>query len=111
MLKFILNILIMLSLGAILYLVARVLPRVDDKDTNIPSLKAHWTMIYLERFDRKFKFYLEKTLRRSGIVVLKLDNVINKKLSRLRKEAEQEKETIFITEAESDKNKEEAKEA
>ncbi len=105
MFKFILNILIMVSLGAILYLVARALPRIDDRDTGIPSFKAHWTMVYLERFDKKFKFYLEKSLRRSGIIVLKLDNMINKKLSKLRKE--NDKEAIFITEAESDKNKEE----
>ena len=108
--KFVLNILIMASLGAILYLIVRTLPRVDDKDTNIPSLKAHWTMIYLERFDRKFKFYLEKTLRRSGIIVLKLDNMINKKLSKLRKENESDK-AVFITEPKSDKNKEETEEA
>jgi hypothetical protein len=99
----------MVSLGAILYLVARTLPRVDDRDANVPSLRTHWFMVYLERFDKKFKYYFEKTLRRSGIVVLKLDNMINRKLSKLRKESEKEKEAVFITEEESDKNKEEGK--
>lgn len=103
MFKFILNILIMVSLGVILYLVARTLPRIDDRDAGIPTLKTHWFVVYLERFDKKFRYYLEKTLRRSGIIVLKLDNVINKKLSSLKKEGE--KETAFITEPESDKNK------
>lgn len=106
MLKFILNIIIMLSFGTILYLVARTLPRIDDRDIGVPSLKNQWFVVYLEKFDKKLKYYWEKTLRRAGIIVLKLDNMINKKLSNLKKESE--KETGFITEAESDKSKKES---
>ncbi len=90
-----------------MYLVARTLPRIDDREAGISSLKTQWFMVYLERFDKKFKFYWEKTLRRSGIVVLKLDNMINRKLSKLRKESENEATAVFITEVESDTNKEE----
>jgi hypothetical protein len=97
----------MLSLSVILYLVARTLPRIDDREAGIPSLKTHWLVVYLERFDKRFKFYLEKTLRRSGIIVLKLDNVINRKLNKLKKESEAEATTVFITEVESDTNNKE----
>ncbi len=108
MFKFILNILIMLSLSTVLYLFARTLPKIDDRKTEIPSFKTHWLMVYLEKFDKKFKFYLEKTLRRTGIIVLKLDNMINQKLSKLKKE--NEKTTGFINETESDKISDKIKE-
>ncbi|MCP6719707.1 MAG: hypothetical protein KJI72_00035 [Patescibacteria group bacterium] len=102
MFKFIIEMLIMVSLGTILYLLARTMPRVDDRETDIPSLKTHWIMGYLEKADQRLKFYWEKTLRRSGIVILKLDNAINKKLSRLKKENAKES-TFSITETEGDK--------
>lgn len=84
------EIVVMVSLGTILYLVVRTLPRIDDRETEAPVLKTHWAMTYLEKADRKLRFYWEKTLRRSGIVVLKLDNIINKKLGKLKKETDRE---------------------
>ena len=105
MFKFIVEMLIMVSLGTILYLLAKTMPRVDDRETDIPSLKTHWIMGYLEKADQKLKFYWEKTLRRSGIVILKLDNTINKKLNRLKKERKNES-TFSITETEEKKESE-----
>lgn len=95
----------MVSLGAILYFIARTLPRINDRDIKVPAIKTHWIMVYLEKFDKKVKYYLEKTLRRSGILVLKLDNMINKKLSKLKKE--NEKETGFLVESETEKKRSE----
>lgn len=100
MFKFIVEILIMVSLGTILYLLAKTMPRIDDRESDIPSLKTHWIMIYLEKADQRLKFYWEKTLRRSGIVILKLDNIINKKLSKLKKDSVKKESTFSITEVE-----------
>ena len=91
MLKFILEILIMLSLGAILYIIARVMPRIDDRELATVTLKTHWIAVYIEKIDRRLKSILEKTLRRSGIVILKLDNWVNKKLGKLKKEIDIER--------------------
>ena len=76
----------MVSLGVILYLVAKTLPRIDDRELDASALKTHWVTTYLEKFDEKFKYYSEKMLRRSGIIILKLDNLINKKLNQLKRE-------------------------
>lgn len=102
MFKFIVEILIMVSLGTILYLLAKTMPRIDDRESDIPSLRTHWIMIYLEKADQRLKFYWEKTLRRSGIVILKLDNIINKKLNKLKKDIKKES-TFSITGAEEKK--------
>ena len=94
----------MVSLAVVLYLFVRTLPRIDDREGEVPVIKTHWITVYLEKADQKLKYYSEKFLRRAGIVVLKISNAINSKLARLKKETE--KEPVFITEAESDKNKE-----
>lgn len=87
MLKFVLNTLIMLSLGAILYLVAKTLPRIDDRSENKDdTLKAHWLMSYLEKTDAWLKSQLEKILRRSKVWILKLDNYVSERLGKFKKD-------------------------
>lgn len=78
----------MLCLGVILYLAAKALPRIDDR--NPPPreiLKTHWIVGYLEKIDEFMKARLEKILRRLKIWLLKLDNYVSGKLERFKKEA------------------------
>lgn len=88
MLKFVSHISMMLSLGTILYLFARALPRVND--TEIQSrksfIKTHIIFHYAEKIDTHLKYMGEKTLRRLGLVLLKLENKVNKKLAHIKKE-------------------------
>ena len=89
MAHFILQTLIMLALGVIIYLMAVALPRVSDEETNAPG-KTSRTMIYIEKADEFFQGFWEKTLRRIRVWLLRLDNFITKKLNRFKREAGKE---------------------
>lgn len=85
MFEFISQIIMMLSLGVILYLVARSLPRITEDSS--PSIqKAGWLTINLEKADKWLKSLLEKFLRYFNVQLLKISNGINRKLSRFKKE-------------------------
>jgi hypothetical protein len=83
MFKFILQMLMVVSFGALLYIVARVLPRVGEREDNDrePS-RTPRIVVYLEQADEKLLIVLEKLLRRIRVMLLKLDNTISKKLGR-----------------------------
>ncbi|MDO8469855.1 MAG: hypothetical protein Q7S84_02405 [bacterium] len=87
MLNYLLELLVMVSLGLILYLLARVLPRVSDLDTK-PSRHIpvpHWATAYFERFDERALAILEKMIRRVRLWVLKIDNALLGRLERFRR--------------------------
>ena len=89
MLNYLLELLIMVSMGLILYLVARALPRVSDLDTK-PSRHIpvpHWATAYFERFDERALAVVEKVIRRFRLWVLKLDNALLGRLERFRRPA------------------------
>ncbi len=89
MAHFILQTLIMLALGAIIYLMAVALPRVGDEEINTPG-KTSRTMVYIEKADEIFQGFWEKTLRRFRVWLLRLDNFITKKLDRFKKDVAKE---------------------
>ena len=82
----------MLSLGTILYLLARALPRVNDQEIKEKSASSqpHWFNTYLEKADEWLKAYLEKFLRRIRVWILKLDNFVAHRLNRFKKETPRE---------------------
>ena len=86
MITFILDIIIMLSLGTALYLLARTLPRVDDREMGKPNLNPPLILVYLERTDELFRAASEKFLRRSRVWVLKIDNSLSSRLNKVKKE-------------------------
>ncbi len=88
----------MLSLGGIIYLIARAVPRVSDEELkkNPSLIPSHGFMMFLEQVDEKFKIIFEKWLRRTRIWVLKFDNFVAEKLKKFRKETP--KETGFAVE-------------
>lgn len=87
MLNYLLELLIMVSLGLIMYLLARALPRVSDVDTqqvrHVPV--PHWAATHLERFDEYALATLEKLIRRFRLWILKLDNTLLGRLERFRR--------------------------
>ncbi|MEK7479058.1 MAG: hypothetical protein AAB634_00775 [Patescibacteria group bacterium] len=90
MLSFILQILIMLSLGTMLYVIAKTLPRIDDTAPKELVFTEHWVLRKIERVDKKIKTSSEKFLRRLGVFLLKWENKVNKKVTRLREESAKE---------------------
>ncbi len=87
-LGFIVDLIIVLCFGAMLYIVARVLPKVDDRKEGSPEYKTPKTLVYLERADERFKKSREKFLRRIRVVVLKFDNYLSGRLSKFKKNGE-----------------------
>jgi len=99
MVKLILNSIILLSLGAILYIVARTLPRIEENPGEMPIFKEHWMAKYIEKADVWFQSVLEKFLRRLRVWILKFDNYVSAKLNAFRKDEKREsKPTIVETE-------------
>lgn len=86
--KFILQMLIMFALGAIVYLMARAMPRVSETDTTTPTgpVVPHWLMIYVEKLDELLLSIFEKILRKFRLFIMKFDNIISKKLNKFKKE-------------------------
>lgn len=95
MLRFIIQTLIMLSFGAMLYLMAKALPRVSDEE-GADHLRHSRLMEYLEKLDELLKSFFEKVLRRSRVWLLKLDNMITKKLDRFKKNGTKEMKTPLM---------------
>ncbi len=106
MFKFFLQILMMLSLGAVIYLIARATPRISDEELKTESgvLRENRLMLFLEKIDVRLKIVLEKLLRRTRVWILKLDNFIVRKLRRFKKELP--KESGFSTQENNEKEKE-----
>lgn len=87
MLKFILDIIVVISLGAILYLFARTLPRISEvaDDTLASRIRTHRLSMYVEKVDEWLKVFFEKFLRRAKVWILKLDNTVSDRLNRFKK--------------------------
>jgi len=88
---FILQVIIMLSLGALLYLFGRALPRISEEDIRPQTaLAPHRFMNFVEKADEWFKSVFENFLRRLRVIILKLDNMITKKINSFKKEPTKE---------------------
>jgi len=93
---------LMVSLAAILYIFARVLPRIDDTDIEEISsrISFHRVVGYLEVIDEWFASLSQKFLRRVRVIILKLDNVVGEKLSHFKKNNGGENHSPFTLEKE-----------
>lgn len=118
MYSFILQIVIMLSLGMIIYLMARAVPRVGDEISK-PAVKFdRWLgSLRLEKLDVIFGNFLEKLLRNIKLFLMKLDNLTNNYLDKIKQtklngngqKNKEEKPTLFDNKAETDQNNGEEK--
>lgn len=80
---FIFTILLMLALGAVLYLMVRALPRVTDELETKESFLDRWARSELpEKIDTAFNSFLVKFLRRVKVFALKFDNAVSAGLRR-----------------------------
>lgn len=84
MLSFIFSTILMLSLGSILYLAARTLPRVEEEPRAKPNLLDRWAASELpEKIDTMFNAYLVKFLRKTKVLLLKVDNSLTDRLKKI----------------------------
>jgi len=84
MLQFILTTVLMASLGTMLYLVARSLPRVGEEASDKPGFLDKLSSSELpEKLDAAFNGFLLKSLKKTKIVLMKVDNFINDKLKKV----------------------------
>ena len=83
------------SLGTMVYIVAKIIPRIDDTPPKELAFREHWMLQKIERVDKKIKTLFEKFLRRLGVVLLKLENKVNKKVTHLKEESSKETREIF----------------
>ncbi len=88
MLQFILTNVLMISLGAILYVVVRTLPRIEE--SGIEEKKGvfeRWiTSEVPEKIDVALNGFLFKFLRKFRVVLLKADNSVTGRLEKLKPE-------------------------
>ncbi len=86
MLNLAIDVAMVVSMAAVLYIVARALPRIDENGGE--EKKSSRFLAYLEKGDSMARHWSEKTLRRTRVVVMKFDNFLGSKLSKFRKDGE-----------------------
>lgn len=77
-----------LGLGVVVYLLARAVPRVSDTGEPIHAPGAFdraLRKLPLEKIDKWLNALFEKILRKVRVMLLKLDNIVNASLGRLKK--------------------------
>jgi len=88
MYDFLLQTILFLSLGVVIYLMARAVPRVTEIGEEVHAPGAFDRLLSklpLREVDERLNVYFEKTLRRMKVFILKFDNALNEKLEKLRK--------------------------
>lgn len=87
MFDFATHIIFALALGIMVYLLARALPRVVENPGEVPSSAFDKLVerLPLEKADRALVSVFEQSLKKSKILVHKLDGAINRNLETLRR--------------------------
>jgi len=86
---FLVQIVLIISLGAIIVIASRALPRLPEENRE-PRRNGSWTLVIekklpLERIDAAMHSILEKALRKAKLFIMKADNSVNIQLGRLKK--------------------------
>ncbi|MCL4406156.1 MAG: hypothetical protein M1471_01315 [Patescibacteria group bacterium] len=89
--NFLLQIVMMAALAAVVYIASRVIPRIDDEIAAPALPNSLWweraiKKIPLDKIDGTFNRFVEKTLRKLKIVIMKADNAVTGKLKGFKSE-------------------------
>ena len=104
MYNFILQIIIMFSLGVMIYLIARAAPRVGDieeifKKQPLGDFDKLIAKMPISKIDFILSAWVEKTLRKIKLILMKWDNLLSEHLNRVKKingnGGMEEKQTLF----------------
>lgn len=89
MLQFVVTNIFMVSLGVILYVAVRTLPRLDEAAA--PEKKGAWERWLAsgvpEKVDKALNSFLAKFLRRLKVILLRADNAVTAQLKKVKPEA------------------------
>jgi hypothetical protein len=98
MFAFIFEIIIFVCLAILMVIALRALPRVSNEvfTESRSRVRVHELMIALERVDDVLKILFEKFLRRLKVLIMKLDNIVTKKISKFKNERTKEKATFLL---------------
>ncbi len=106
--EFIFTIILMVCLGTVLYLTVQALPRIEEVPSEEKGFLERWARSEMpEKIDAAFNNFLLKFLRRTKVLILKLDNVLAKHLQKIKPE-ENKRPNIDFKEI-SGQNKEDEK--
>jgi len=98
----------MVCLGTVLYLTVQALPRIEEVPSEEKGFLERWARSEMpEKIDAAFNNFLLKFLRRTKVLILKLDNVLAKHLQKIKPE-ENKRPNIDFKEI-SGQNKEDEK--
>ncbi len=87
MFRFIVQTLVMIVLAFLVYLLAEALPRVTDEEIDVLRARRSSRLVgYVERSDEALKSFTEKFLRKAKVWLLQLNNFIEAKLSKFKKD-------------------------
>ena len=104
MYNFIFQIIIMFSLGVMIYLIARAAPRVGDieeifKKQPLGDFDKLIAKIPISEIDFILSAWVEKSLRKIKLLLMKWDNLASEHLNRIKKNnsngSKEEKQTLF----------------
>jgi hypothetical protein len=99
MIQFIFTDIFMLSLGAVLYLMVRALPRIAEEPSEKKNFLDRWAHSDIpEKMDTALNGFLLKFLRKVKILVLKVDNALSKELRKIKSEENGAKPAIDFKE-------------
>jgi len=77
----------MVCLGTVLYLTVQALPRIEEVPSEEKGFLERWAHSEMpEKIDAAFNNFLLKFLRRTKVLILKLDNVLAKHLQKIKPE-------------------------
>jgi poly-D-alanine transfer protein DltD len=99
MYDFILQTFFITSLAVIIYLMARSLPRIQEAEGHVTLsdyLEKWVAKLPLSKIDDSLNNRLEKFLRRTRVLVLKLDNSINRHLNKRKENGNDEGASIEL---------------
>ncbi len=113
MFTFIITNIFLLSLAAILFMVARALPRIEASGEEIKQspLEKWVTSGVPEKVDAALNAFSAKFLRRSKVVIMRIDNLVTARLQNFAKKEGEGKPRPDYKEITEEKSKEETKTA
>jgi len=89
--SFILETVIFVGIGALILILARALPKVEDETTaghlRRGRMNGVFKKIPLDKIDDSLNLVFHKILRKIRIVIMKADNAVTKKLKNVREDA------------------------
>ena len=87
--NFFLQLIMMFSLGVVVYILASAIPRIEDESETDRRQGVLDTLVHkipLDRIDNYLNLFLQKMFRRIKIFLMKMDNFVTERLDRFKQE-------------------------